>query len=516
MTGESTPTDVFIVGAGPTGLVLALWLTHQGVSVRIVDKTAAPGTTSRAMAVQARTLEFYTQVGLADTVVAAGMQNPAFNIWAGGKRRARIALAAAGAQISPYPYVLVHPQDRHEQTLIEALRKRGVEVERETEVVGFEEKGDIVEVRVKRANVGEGSESICRARYLAGCDGARSVVRHALGATFEGGTYPQVFYVADIKTASPTPLGEIHISLEVADFVLLMSYDDQGRARLIGAVRGERAERADAGELTFDDVGKEAIQGMGIQIEEVNWFSTYRVHHRVTNTYRRGRAFLLGDAAHVHSPAGGQGMNTGIGDSVNLAWKLAAVIKGTAPDSLLDSYEFERKAFAELLVATTDRVFTAVTSDSKLAGLVRHHIAPVVAPLAFKFDAVREEMFEIVSQTRVNYRGSPLSAGSVGEIHAGDRMPWVRVGSSDNFEPLKAMSWQVHVYGEAPAVVSAWCQKSGVPLHAFEWHDEFEKAGFERGAVYLVRPDMHVAMADSSGQAAGLSAYFEARGISVA
>jgi 2-polyprenyl-6-methoxyphenol hydroxylase-like FAD-dependent oxidoreductase len=169
----------------------------------------------------------------------------------------------------------------------------------------------------------------------------------------------------------------------------------EGRARLIGTVRDERASRADT--LKFEDVSDRAINNLKVRIHQVNWFSTYHVHHRITEHFRKGRAFLLGDAAHIHSPVGAQGMNTGIGDAINLAWKLAAVLGGRAPDRLLDSYEAERIGFARRLVATTDRLFNFVTAEGWLADIVRTRVAPVVIPRATSFEAVREFLFRTVS-----------------------------------------------------------------------------------------------------------------------
>src|SRR6186997_3267495 len=163
---------------------------------------------------------------------------------------------------------------------------------------------------------------------------------------------------------------------------------DKARARLIGTVRDERADRVAS--LKFEDVSDRAINNLKVQVNKVNWFSTYHVHYRVTPHFRKGRAFLLGDAAHIHSPAGGQGMNTGIGDAINLAWKLAAVLAGRAPDTLLDSYEAERIGFARRLVSTTDRAFSFVTADGRIADLVRTRVAPVVIPGVMHFEAVRE------------------------------------------------------------------------------------------------------------------------------
>ena len=271
-------------------------------------------------------------------------------------------------------------------------------------------------------------------------------------------------------------------------------------------MRDERADRAET--LKFEDVSDRAIQHLKLQVNKVNWFSTYHVHHRVTEHFRKGRAFLLGDAAHIHSPAGGQGMNTGIGDAINLAWKLAAVLQGRAPDSLLDSYEAERIGFARRLVATTDRAFSLATADGWLADILRTRIVPFLMPKLTAFEAVREYMFRTVSQITLNYRGGPLSKGAAGHVHGGDRLPWVPIDGSDNFEPLAAMTWQVHVYGSPMPELRKWCSEHNIPLHIFDWRSDYERAGLARNALYLLRPDTYVALADATGAPAALARYF--------
>ena len=502
--------DVLIVGAGPTGLVLALWLTKQGVSVRIIDKTAEPGTTSRAMAVQARTLELYRQLDIADAVVAAGHQNPALNMWAKGKRAARIELADAGAGLTPYPFVLVYPQDRHERLLVERLEALGVKVERRTELAGLDERADGITATLRAS---DGTQTTCEARYIAGCDGARSFVRHAIGAGFEGGTYDHVFYVADVTAHGLSEQAEVHVCLDNDDFTIFLGYDDDGNGRLIGAIRDERVGK---GELTFDDVGHRAADLVGLKVEAVRWFSTYKVHHRVTDRFRRGRAFLVGDAAHVHSPVGGQGMNTGILDAINLAWKLTAVLKGQAPDALLDSYEAERLAFAKRLVATTDRAFSFVTAEGALTEFLRARVAPAIASVAYNFEAFREFLFRTVSQTAFDYRASPLSEGEAGQIRGGDRLPFVATPDGDNFAPLKAIAWQVHLYGTAGETLRGWCAERGLPLHVFPWSEAHAHAGFGQHAAYLVRPDGYVGLADEAGSPDALARYLDAHGLSPA
>jgi 2-polyprenyl-6-methoxyphenol hydroxylase-like FAD-dependent oxidoreductase len=505
----SDDTDVLIVGAGPTGLVLALWLTRMGVRVRIIDRNAAPLTTSRAVAVQARTLELYAQAGLADAVVEAGRRATAVSMWVAGRRVAGAAFGEMGAGISPYSYALIYPQDEHERLLIERLAQAGVEVERGAELMDFSDDGSRVSARLKRSS---GTVEACRAAYIAGCDGAHSAVRETLRIGFPGGTYAHLFYVADVEAAGPAMNGDVHVAFDPTDFLAVFPLKGKGRARFVGTVRQDPSQDA---ELTWDDVGTRVIEWMQLEVARVNWFSTYRVHHRVADRFRAGRAFLLGDAAHIHSPVGGQGMNTGIGDAVNLAWKLAAVLKGAASATILDSYEPERIAFARRLVATTDRAFTAVTSSSALARTLRLRVAPLAVRSLSSFRAVRRFLFRTVSQTRINYRGSALSEGHAGAVRGGDRLPWVRRNdhgdAAGNFAPLTSLDWQVHVYGAAPSSVRVACDERRLPLHEFAWDQAMAASGLQSGALYLVRPDGYVGLAAGEDGAARLTAYLDAR-----
>jgi len=497
--------DVLVVGAGPTGLVLALWLTKFGVHARIIDKTAEPGTTSRALAVQARTLELYRQLDLADTIVRRGHKVPAVNLWAKGERAVRMPFEEIGKGLTAYSFLEIFPQDEHERLLIARLKDMGVTVERQTELVHFTDNQGGVVARLRTPN----GDERCEAHFIAGCDGARSLVRETLKAGFPGGTYRQIFYVADVRGSGPTFNGELHVDLDEADFLAVFPLAGEGRARLIGTVRDERAEHADT--MTFEDVSARAIQNLKVEVDAVNWFSTYHVHHRVTDRFRKGHAFLLGDAAHIHSPAGGQGMNTGIGDAINLAWKLAAVVNGRAPDRLLDSYESERIGFARRLVATTDRAFTLATAEGAFADLLRTRIVPFLLPKIVDFSFAREYLFRTVSQITLNYRDSPLSEGTAGDVHGGDRLPWVSVDGTDNFGPLSAGNWQIHVYGSPDAELSAWCGKRRVGLHQFAWTAAHDQAGLARNAAYLVRPDSYVAVA--GGTVDTFERYFAGRGI---
>jgi 2-polyprenyl-6-methoxyphenol hydroxylase-like FAD-dependent oxidoreductase len=497
-------SNVLIVGAGPTGLVLALWLTRFGVRVRIIDKVAEPGTTSRALAVQARTLEFYRQAGFSQAIVDAGVQIEGINLWARNTKAVRVPVGNLGKGMSPFPYPLIYPQDAHERFLIQRLNELGVKVERPSELVRFDQRDDCVSAVIKHA---DGSTEVHETAYLAGCDGSHSIVRETIGAGFPGGTYSGVFYVADVVGTGPAANDELHIGLDDADFMLVLPMRGAGHVRLIGPAKwgDDRPQH----ELTFDDISQRVIRNLKLDITKVNWFSTYRVHHRVASKFRDRRVFLVGDAAHVHSPVGGQGMNTGIADAVNLAWKLAAVMRGDSPESLLATYETERIGFARRLVATTDRIFTFITKRGPVARFVRTRVVPRIAPFVFRIPSVRRAMFRVVSQTGINYRESALSVGATGHLHGGDRLPWVELDAdSDNFAPLALLKWQVHVYGKPVAGVADVCAQLGLSLHEFTWRSEMSRVGLQRGALYLIRPDGYIGLADSAGDPQRLRDYF--------
>jgi 2-polyprenyl-6-methoxyphenol hydroxylase-like FAD-dependent oxidoreductase len=503
-------SDVLIAGAGPTGLVLALWLTKLGAKVRIIDEIAEPGTTSRALFVHARTLELYRQLGLADTVVARGHKVPAVRFWVKGEPEARLLFEEGGADLTRYPFVEIFPQDEHERLLSATVEGLGVSVERNTKLLGYsDERGQVI----AQLRGPDGREERCEAAYIAGCDGAHSIVRETMGTRFRGGTYHHLFYVADVGASGPAVDGDIHVDLEAADLLILFPLAGKGRARLIGTVREDRADRAAT--LNFEDVSGRVIENFKVSVEKVNWFSTYHVHHRVAQHFRKGRAFLLGDAAHIHSPVGGQGMNTGIGDAINLAWKLKAVLAGGASEALLDTYEGERIAFAQRLVETTDRVFTVATAEGRFANIVRTRVVPVVLSTLGKFETVRDFLFRTMSQLEINYRHCSFNAGEARDIHGGDRLPWVASEGTDNYQPLAHMVWQVHVYGRAKPDLAAWCEERDVPLHVFPWQSEYEKAGITRDALYLLRPDTYIGLVDRSCSVETLERYLDARAMRI-
>ena len=474
-------TQVLIVGAGPTGLVLAIALARRGIVVRIIDKNSAPGLASRAMAVHARTLEFYRQLGFADAVINQGIKIDAIHLREHGADIAELPLKDIGAGLSPYPFVLSYPQDDHERLLTAQLKAEGVEVEWNTELESFTQ--DDWGVRAVLDTDGERHTS--SSVYLCGCDGSRSRVRESLKLEFTGGTYQHLYYVADVETAGP-PNRDLVGHLGANTFALMLPVRSRGMQRLIGILPANAPEHP-----TFETMRPILEPLLGIRVEQVNWFSTYRVHHRVASRFRVDRCFLAGDAAHIHSPAGGQGMNTGIGDAINLAWKIAHSLQGRADQALLDTYEAERIVFARKLVITTDRAFQLIVSQGTGGQLLRSWLLPHVFPVLSGFALARRTLFKTLSQVMIHYPDSPLSGGRAGEVIGGDRLPWV----PDNFTPLQTLDWQLHVYGKTDPLLAAAAHALCLPLHAFAWSEAAGQAGLLEDAAYLVRPDMHVALA---------------------
>ena len=441
------------------------------------------------MGVQARTLEFYRQLGIADAIVRCGIKVEKMCLHQGSRKVFALRFGDFGKGLSPYPFLLSLPQDEHERVLGEKLSALGVQIEWNTEMTGFSDAGEHIDARLRR----NGRDETCRASFLCGCDGVHSTVREGLQLKFPGGVYEQMFFVTDLAAEGSAVSGDMNFFLAPNELGAAFPIRTTGMVRLIGLVPREFADRR---ELTFEDMRSHFEKLMDLRVRSVNWFSTYHVHHRVSDHFRVGRAFVLGDAGHVHSPAGGQGMNTGIGDAINLSWKLAAVLAGRADSSILDTYESERISFARTLVSTTDKLFQAVVQENTLSKIVRTILFPYLLPFLLGFSAARRLQFRLVSQTRINYRGSPLSEGSAGHVHGGDRLPWVEAADGGNFEPLKSLDWQIHVYGRAGQGLRHGGQ-FGIALHELPWNEHTQRAGLERDSLYLVRPDGYVALADS-------------------
>ncbi|WPG98592.1 FAD-dependent monooxygenase [Acrodontium crateriforme] len=489
--------DIVIAGAGPTGLLLAVWLKtlKRDIKLRIFDRASGPGTTSRALVVHARILEFYRQLGIIDAVLAEASPLDRVSMSSNGQLRGRLEFGEIGKGQSYFPIVLSYPQDKHERLLIKHLISLGVEVEWNKAVVDVAQTGDNVQVTL------EGDATI-GATYLAGCDGTNSTVRVKSGIGLEGGTYPSRFFVADgVLKQEDAVEGSLAIFGGSDGFTLCFPIGPNGAVRAVGNVPDGAGD-----EVTFENIRVSHVEDMTRHpFDSVNWSSIYKVHHRVASTFRRGNIFLLGDAAHHHSPVGGQGMNTGLGDATNLAWKLVDVLNGKAGDELLDTYHSERIGFAKWLVNTTDRMFGFIVSKGWFGWFMRTYFLVRIVPLLWRMSFLRPRFFRLVSQCAITYRSGVSQSG----LRAGDRLPWITFDTTDNFVPLNRNCWQVHRYCEK--AMDAEDLIEGVPIVYFLSTEKCRSQGLMPADDILIRPDGHIGMIAKRSHNAELLAFLKQR-----
>ena len=475
---------VLVVGAGPVGLTMAAELTRFGVAVRIVDKTAGRTDKSKALVLWSRTLELIDRMGCGASFIQAGVKVRAANIIAGGSRIAHIDLDTLE---TPHPYALALPQSDTERLMEQHLKSRGVEVERRVELVRFVADDDRLAATLRRP---DGNEETVDAAWMIGCDGAHSAVRHGLGMQFEGDTLPSNWVLADVHLAGgPTPPDEIALYWHAAG-VLGVFPITPGRYRVV----------ADVGETKADehrrDPTMEEVQALldqrgsgGIRASAPVWLSGLTINERKVTHYRAGRVFLAGDAAHIHSPAGGQGMNTGMQDAFNLAWKLALVCRGLAnPEPLLSSYNVERSEVGRQVLVAAGRLTTIAMLRGGLLQGIRNH----VASLLFGLPPVRRAMTKTFSELSIGYPHGPLTRAERTKpsgLAAGERAPVSGAGSlvGSGDRPRFALFAQADARGEALIA------RHGDLLEAEA------RAPFGEDGIWLVRPDGYVAMTADRG-----------------
>src|SRR4051794_21472367 len=393
--------DVLVVGAGPTGLTLAAQLAAFGVPFLLVDAATDRVHESRALAVQPRTLEVLRPFGISDELVARGNRGVRLRITAGG-RVAHTALFDLGAEDTAYPFLLFVSQAETEAVLADHLAAQGTDIRRGVRLEAFREDGDRLLCTLRDA---DGAPRTVAARWVVGCDGARSTVREQAGIEFAGGRYPQTFCLADLS-ADGLEDGAVNTYLAAGGPLFFFPLGSPAPWRLITFVPGGGPEE---GAIPIDRIQQfvDAATGGAVRLHDPVWTSAFRVSHRGAVRYRAGRVFVAGDAAHVHSPAGGQGMNTGIQDAVNLGWKLGLVCRGAAPPDLLDTYDAERRPVGEEVLRFTDRAFSAATSDTALMRTLRTRVVPRLLPLGLRLRPARRLAFRTVSQLGIRYRSSP-------------------------------------------------------------------------------------------------------------
>lgn len=501
-------TDVIIVGAGPTGLSLANQLNRYGVDFVILDGKETTTEFSKAIGVQARTLEIYEQMDLADDLIALGAKAQKARLVEGGAVRGEIDFSDIGRGLSPFPFMLIVEQGKHEKLLHERLKANGKDVLWQTELENFTQNESGVTANFKNA---AGETGTVEAKYLVGCDGAKSVVRHALGLTFEGATFERLFYVADVEINWEFAHDAVIICLAQNTITAFFPMVGDNRYRIVGTF--PEGHEKEEGEILYEEIERqiEADTELNLDIRQVNWFSTYKVHSRRVNEFSLGKCFVAGDAAHIHTPAAAQGMNTGIQDGYNLAWKLALVLSEKASEKLLETYSEERAANAKHLLQTTDRMFDFGSNPEPVIAYIRTHIFPHVANFVLHFDAVKNFVFPLVSQIGVNYRGAFLSGGGEDfKIKAGDRMPYFLIEGASVHERLKAAKFHfLTVSGESFAPENFEAERAGlIDFHKLPFNREIADIfGAKKPFAILLRPDNYVAFISAEISAAELEKY---------
>jgi 2-polyprenyl-6-methoxyphenol hydroxylase-like FAD-dependent oxidoreductase len=399
----------------------------MGATVRIVDRQVDRVRESRALAVQPRTLEVLRGLGIAEILVERGNDAVQLRVHT-GKRVVPVRLFDAGLEDTAYQFLLFISQAETEAVLNEHLADRGVQVERGIELVGFQQYEAGVTCALRQR---DGGSELLRARYLVGCDGAHSSVRHGAGIPFEGGAYSQTFMLADLEVDGGLEQDVAHAFLGAGGVLLYFPLLRPASWRMLGMrpPSDGKEGQLEQTEPTLADVQAiaDAFTGGTLTLRDPVWLTYFRLHHRHAARYRAGRVFLAGDAAHVHSPAGAQGMNTGIQEAWNLGWKLALVAAGIADEALLDTYETERRPIGRYVLRFTDRAARIATSESRILGLLRTEIAPRLAPMLLRLPKARAYGYRTLAQLRIHYRGSAAvheGAPALGRgPKAGDRLP---------------------------------------------------------------------------------------------
>jgi len=527
MHNTEIDTDVIIAGAGPTGLTLANLLARWEIPFCLLDRKSHLSRESKAFNLHARTLEIFDQIGIAEQAIREGDTDNTVQILLKEKTVAGIDLREILPGETPYPYFLIIPQDKTEQLLLDSLKSNNSQVLWEHELKELKELENGVEAAI--AGPANSVKKI-RGKYIVGCDGAGSIVRKQTGFSYEGKTYSPTFYLADAEVHWKYPHGNIYFSLTREHMTAFFPFREKNKFRIFNFMN-TAVEKKQGESLSLEDIRKivDSNPHHDITVKNPEWLSVFKIHSRLPDAFSRGRVILAGDAASVHSPVGGQGMNTGIQDSYNLAWKLALVVKGMAGPRLLDTYHEERYQIAKNLHKTTDRFFNLITHRSWLAGFFRTRIFPLNFKLLTGFRPLRERAFRRFSQIGVKYRFSSMSLEGTKSgfkrkaPNAGDRAPFSRLilnqqktdtsslMDCDRFTVLLAVS---DINDKRIVQLRDFLSSSAIPLDihvipAGNGGNEFHKTyGVKRNALFIVRPDGHIGFRTSELSAKGPAKYF--------
>jgi 2-polyprenyl-6-methoxyphenol hydroxylase-like FAD-dependent oxidoreductase len=516
MTDTPTTLEAVVVGAGPVGLVAACELARRGIRIRVIDKLAEPTTESRAIAIHSRSLDMFDRMGIIDDLVATGAKSTAMKMYSNGAELFHVTLDGVD---SAFPFSLLTPQTETERVLLERLTSLGVAVERGTELTDLTQGDAVAQVTVRHS---DGTAETIATPWVIGADGSRSTVRHLVGAQLKGSFKGERFILGDCDADSDLDADSMHTMFAPEGPVLFMPMRN-GRARIMAEIHDApgtplnlQPPQDDLQRILDDRVG-------GITITKSHWLTCFEIHHGQVPAYRYGRVFLVGDAAHIHSPAGGQGMNTGMQDAFNLAWKLAATIRGDGGNALLDSYQVERYPVAERVIDFSATLTKAVTLRGG-ARVVRNAIMKVVGNIP----AVGDKLANVVEEIGIGYQGSPAVLDRRprhADVVAGQHLP-----HSDDPELRKELSRACSAghtvltvaAPDSPAPpaepagrVQVLITSDGTPVDGY---DEIivdpgrviaKRYGLRSGGRVVVRPDGYIGAVTALEDSAGVADYFD-------
>ncbi|MFZ0218876.1 MAG: FAD-dependent monooxygenase [Candidatus Aquirickettsiella sp.] len=519
-------TEVLIIGAGPTGLMMACQLLRYGVRFRILDKQKDRAQESRAFAIQAKSMEIFQNLGFADEFLKSACSNIDFAFFINGKKQIEISFQHLRHQDTPFPAVYFLPQTETERIFIEFLEKHGFYIERQKELITFTQDSKGVEATVKDIN-GNTEKIVCA--YIIGCDGAHSRIRHTLNFSFEGDTYPQTFNLVDACIEWPYSRKKFLFFLG-KDGVFVHIPLTEKISRIMLAKRSTSYAPLSALNLMELEHWASLLTQVPIKLINPTWMSQFHLHHRGVTKYYQNRVFLAGDAAHIHSPVGGQGMNTGIQDVTNLAWKLALIIKKQANSKLLDTYETERHPVGGYLLKTTDRFFSLLTAKNFLISKLRNGLLRLAISFLFSKKNIEKRVFWFMSQlnihyakNRINYEIIEKSFGTFkGGPCPGYRAPNAPANSSSLFILLACKPFNILFFKakqkhtdtlieKINALVTNY--KDWLQVHAFVLSPAnnllFKRYGVTSSAIYVIRPDGYVGFRVNSDNYLSLEEYLK-------
>lgn len=492
-------TDLLIIGAGPTGLMMAAEAKRFGLSSRIVDRGRSFADLSRAVAIQARTLEIFSLMGIEERFLSQGIPIKMASLMSEWRQVGHFSFDALA---SPFPFVLSLEQSKTEKILEEHVESLGVKIERGVEFINLEQGSEQVVVHLRHMESGRRERA--SARWVIGCDGAHSDVRKRLNIPFLGKAFEDLYSLADVHIDWPYPHDRVRTFLSANGMLAAMPLPEPGRYRLffqlkrcLGLYKEGAPDRDAAPPPTLDEVEKLVCGYMGknFRIYDPVWLSHFHINSRLVDSYRKGRVFLAGDAAHIHSPGGGQGMNAGLQDAHNLAWKLAFVHKGAAGSSLLDSYHRERHAFGKKLLRSTERAAFYATWQSPLAIALRN----ALLSWALK-TPLRHAIPKNLSQTAIRYPKSELVVEGAlfrGGPKAGMRAPNAPLSAGlDLFSTLRGRSgFHLLIFGKSPCLekIVQSAQSQSITPTLVDHPDGYKLYGVKKRALYLIRPDGYIA-----------------------